>query len=156
MGIKETIEKSSRRVGSQRKLAELLGMPEQTLSNLKNGRAHSYQLHAQIAAAGGFEEEARRILLQGMADQLNEVIPHEAEAKKGLEAILKAFKQTSLRALRVNQILPQDWHPFTRSLTGHKTLHSRGMLTIFGTQLRPGIATSSTVGLHPLNNLGRG
>lgn len=95
MEIKETIEKAAKNVGSQRKLAELLGMPEQTLSNLKNGRSHSFQMHAQIAAAGGMHEEARYILLQGMADQLNDSIPHEAEAKKGLQAILKAFPKTA-------------------------------------------------------------
>ncbi len=95
MEIKETIEKAAKNVGSQRKLAELLGMPEQTLSNLKNGRSHSFQMHAQIAAAGGMHEEARHILLQGMADQLNDSIPHEAEAKKGLQAILKAFPKTA-------------------------------------------------------------
>lgn len=95
MSIKETIEKSSKNVGSQRKLAEILNMPEQTLSNLKKGRAHSFQLHAQIAAAGGMEEEARRILLQGMADQLSDEIPHEAEAKNGLLAILKAFPEVA-------------------------------------------------------------
>lgn len=115
MSIKETIEKASANVGSQRKLAELLGIPEQTLSNLKKGRPFSHQLHAQIAAAGGMEEEARRILLQGMADQLNESIPHEAEAKNGLLAILKAFpkiaKHKSSHAARfILQIPPKNRH----------------------------------------------
>ncbi|MDH1903412.1 helix-turn-helix domain-containing protein [Comamonas aquatica] len=94
MEIRKTIEDAAKRVGSQRKLAELLGMPEQTLSNLKNGRPHSYQLHAQIAAAGGMEDEARRILIEGIAGQLDDKIPHEAEAKAGFLAMLKAFPKS--------------------------------------------------------------
>lgn len=108
MGIKETIEIAAKNVGSQRKLAELLEMPEQTLSNLKNGRPHSYQLHAQIAAAGGMEEEARRILIEGIADQLDEKIPHEAEAKAGFLAMLKAFPKSLFSDLWRVQILAKD------------------------------------------------
>lgn len=105
MGIKETIEKAARNAGSQRKLAELLGMHEQTLSNLKKGRPHSYQLHAQIAAAGGMAEEARRILIEGIAEQLDEKIPHEAEAKAGFLAMLKAFPKSLFSDLWRVQIL---------------------------------------------------
>lgn len=97
MKIEETIEKAVQAVGSQRELARLAGIKEQHLSNFKNGRPCSYQLHAQIAAAAGMEEDARRILLQGMADQLSEEIPHEAEAKNSLLAILKAFPEGAKR-----------------------------------------------------------
>lgn len=105
MSIKETIEKAAINAGSQRKLAELLGMHEQTLSNLKKGRPYSYQLHAQIAAAGGMAEEARRILIEGIAEQLDEKIPHEAEAKAGFIAMLKAFPKSLFSDLWRVQIL---------------------------------------------------
>lgn len=91
MDIKETIEKAVLVVGSQREVARLIGEREQHISDFKRGRPCSYQKHAQIAAIAGMEEEAKRIILQGMADQLSDEIPHEAEAKKGLLAILKAF-----------------------------------------------------------------
>lgn len=95
MNVQETIEKAVKVVGSQRELARLIGEREQHISDFKRGRPCSYQKHAQIAAVAGMEEEARRILLQGMADELRDDVPHEAEAKKGLLAMLKAFKQTS-------------------------------------------------------------
>lgn len=95
MSISDTIEAATKAVGSQKELAALLGIPETHLSGFKKGRPCSYQKHAQIAAAAGMEEEARRILLQGMADQLSDSIPHEAEAKNGLLAILKAFPEVA-------------------------------------------------------------
>ena len=123
MGIKETIEIAAKNVGSQRKLAELLEMPEQTLSNLKKGRPHSYQLHAQIAAAGGMEEEARRILIEGIADQLDEKIPHEAEAKAGFLAMLKAFPKSLFNDLLRVQILAKHG-PFCSGTGGYWMLQA--------------------------------
>lgn len=123
MGIKETIEKAARNAGSQRKLAELLGMHEQTLSNLKKGRPHSYQLHAQIAAAGGMGEEARRILIEGIAEQLDEKIPHEAEAKAGFLAMLKAFPRSLFNDLLRIQILAKNG-PFCSGAGGYWMLQA--------------------------------
>lgn len=91
MQIADTIAAATKVLGTQKALADLLGIQETHLSGFKKNRPCSYQMHAQIAAAAGMEEEARRILLQGMADQLDDKIPHEAEAKNGLLAILKAF-----------------------------------------------------------------
>lgn len=115
MKISETIDKTVAVVGSQRELARLIGEREQHISDFKRGRPCSYQKHAQIAAVAGMQEEARRILLQGMADQLNESIPHEAEAKNGLLAILKAFpkvasSKSSIAIRFITQILAQNWH----------------------------------------------
>ena len=95
MEISKTIEKAVAVVGSQRELARLIGEREQHISDFKRGRPCSYQKHAQIAAVAGLEEEAKRILLQGMADQLNSDLPHEAEAKNALLAILKAFPKVA-------------------------------------------------------------
>lgn len=111
MTLTETIEKAVEVVGSQRALARLIGEREQHISDFKKGRPCSYQKHAEIAAVAGLEEEARRILLKGMANSLREDIPHEAQAKAGLLAMLKAFpndryeneqiKRLLLRALRL-------------------------------------------------------
>jgi DNA-binding transcriptional regulator YdaS (Cro superfamily) len=94
MSISDTIEAATKAVGSQKALAALLGIPESHISGFKKGRPCSYQKHAQIAAAAGLEEEARRILIEGIADQLDEKIPHEAEAKAGFLAMLKAFPKS--------------------------------------------------------------
>ncbi|MGJ7465289.1 hypothetical protein [Comamonas testosteroni] len=95
MDLSETIDEAVKRVGSQRKLASMLNMSEQNLSGFKRGRPCSYQKHAEIAAAAGMEEEARHILIQGMADSLRDDLEHEAQAKAGLLAMLKAFPISS-------------------------------------------------------------
>lgn len=91
MSIAETIDAASKAVGSQKALANLLGMPETHLSGFKKGRPCSYQKHAQIAAAAGMQELAIRILLEGMSKTLSDDIEHEAQAKAGLQAMLQAF-----------------------------------------------------------------
>ncbi len=95
MSIAETIAQAAQAVGSQKELARRLGIPPNHLSAYKNGtRPYSYQKHAEIAAAAGLDEEARRIIVQGVADSLRDNVPHEAEAKKGFLAMLAAFPQT--------------------------------------------------------------
>ncbi|WP_120969266.1 hypothetical protein [Comamonas sp. lk] len=95
MDIAQTIDTAVKIVGSQRRLAELLQIPESNISGFKKGRPCSYQKHAEIAAAAGMEEEARHILIQGMADSLRDDLEHEAQAKAGLLAMLKAFPISS-------------------------------------------------------------
>ncbi len=94
MNPSETIEKAVAVVGSQRALAELLGIHQQNISGYKKGRYCSYQMHAQIAAVAGLEDLALRILIDGMANTLNDEVRHEAQAKAGLKAMLAAFPQT--------------------------------------------------------------
>lgn len=96
MTLVETIERAVSVAGSQRELARLLGEREQHISDFKRGRRPcSYQKHAQIAAVAGMEEEAIRILLQGIADSLNDSYSHEAQAKAALTAMLNAFPESS-------------------------------------------------------------
>lgn len=100
MNLSDTIEKAVAVVGSQRALAELLGVHQQNISGYKKGRYCSYQMHAQIAAVAGLDDLALRILIDGMANTLNDEVAHEAQAKAGLKAMLAAFPQTSLNRLR--------------------------------------------------------
>lgn len=104
MNISETIERAAKIVGSQKALAELLGEKESSLSAFKRGRPCSYKKHAQIAAVAGMQEEARRILIQGMIDSLSDDVPHEAEAKAGFIAMLKAFPESLFSGL-LRQVL---------------------------------------------------
>ncbi|PJI98085.1 hypothetical protein CLU85_2890 [Acidovorax sp. 69] len=94
MTVTEIIDQAASKVGSQRKLAELLGIKEQNLSGFKKGRYCSYQQQAQIAAAAGMQELAIRILLEGIAGGLSDDIAHEAHAKAGLQAMLQAFPES--------------------------------------------------------------
>lgn len=87
MSIAETIEAATRAVGSQKALAQLLGIPETHLSGFKKGRPCSYQKHAQIAAAAGMREEAVRILIEGMASGLSDDVEHEALIKGALDQV---------------------------------------------------------------------
>ena len=99
MQLQETIKRAVEVVGSQRELARLIGEREQHISDFKRGRPCSYQKHAEIAAVAGMHEEARHILIAGMAESLRDDVEHEAQAKAGLLAILQAFplKQTTTR-----------------------------------------------------------
>lgn len=109
MKLQETIKKAVEVVGSQRELARLIGEREQHISDFKRGRPCSYQKHAQIAAVAGMNEEATRILLEGMAESLRDDVEHEAKAKAGLKAMLAAFPQTLLNRLRRrSDIWPED------------------------------------------------
>ena len=91
MNISDTITRAAKIAGSQKALAELLGEKESSLSAFKKGRPCSYQKHAQIAAAVGLKEDAVRILIEGMAQSLDEQSEHEAQAKLALISMLKAF-----------------------------------------------------------------
>ena len=102
MSIAETIEAATKAVGSQKALAQLLGIPETHISGFKKGRPCSYQKHAQIAAAAGMREEAVQILIEGMASGLSDDVEHEALIKNGLDqvragvlAMLNAFPPES-------------------------------------------------------------
>jgi len=97
MKAAEVIEKAVEILGSQRALAKAVGMREQHISDFKRGRAISHQKLAEIAAAAGMHEEARRIIVQGFADTLRDDVPHEAEAKKGFLAMLKALPEKAKR-----------------------------------------------------------
>jgi transcriptional regulator with XRE-family HTH domain len=94
MNVSDTIEKAIANGMSQRELARLTGESEQHISGFKKGtRPCSYQRHAQIAAAAGLQERATRILLEGMAESLDDNSPHEKQAKAGLLAMLQAFPE---------------------------------------------------------------
>lgn len=109
MNVAKTITEAAKVFGSQKALAEALGEKESSLSAFKKGRPISYQKHAQIAAVAGMQEEATRIILEGMAESLRDDVEHEAKAKAGLAAMLAAFPQTLLNRLRRrSDIWPED------------------------------------------------
>lgn len=94
MNVAKTIKNAAKVFGSQKALAAALGEKESSLSAFKKGRAISYQKHAQIAAVAGLQEEATRIILEGMAESLRDDVEHEAKAKAGIAAMLAAFPET--------------------------------------------------------------
>lgn len=123
MNAAEVIEKAVEVLGSQRTLAKAVGIREQHISDFKRGRAISPQKLAEIAAAAGMHEEARRIILQGFADTLRDDIPHEAEAKAGFLAMLKAFPKSLFNDLLRIQILAKNG-PFCTGAGGYWMLQA--------------------------------
>lgn len=91
MSLKELIRKATYNAGSQKALAEMIGVSAQNLSGFKRDRPCGYKKRAQIAAIAG--EDPVRILIEGFADELDEAIPHEAAARAGLKAMLDAFPE---------------------------------------------------------------
>lgn len=125
--LKETIEMAAAQVGSQRALAKLLGEQDSTISAFKNGRACSYQKHAQIAAAAGLQDRAVRILLEGMASTLSDDLAHEAQAKAGMLAMLSAFPPeeaptSESEEMKVNSSSRHRWRLLIQILAQYRHL----------------------------------
>ena len=90
MSLKNTIEKATQIVGSQSKLAEMIGESASHISAFKAGRRYcGYKKRAAIAAIAG--ENMARAMLEAIAEDLDDQVPHEAEAKAAFMAILRAF-----------------------------------------------------------------
>jgi DNA-binding transcriptional regulator YdaS (Cro superfamily) len=93
MSFNSTIEKAISVAGNQANLAELIGETQSHISGFKNGkRACGFKKRAHIAAIAS--ENPTRAVLETIVEELDDAIPHEAEAKKGILAMLKAFPQT--------------------------------------------------------------
>lgn len=104
MDIKETIERAVAVVGSQKALAELIGEAPAHISGFKNGRPCGYQKHARIAAIAGLEDRAIRILIEGIANSLDEKVAHEGKAKLALLAVLNAFPEEKTTIARARGV----------------------------------------------------
>ncbi len=89
MSLNDTIAKAAANAGSQKALAEMIGVSPQNLSDYKRGRPCGYRKRAQIAAIAG--ESPLRALLEGISEEMRDDIPHEAEAKAAFRAMLDAF-----------------------------------------------------------------
>lgn len=149
MSLKETIEKASEIAGSQRNLAEQLGVSEQNLSGYKRGRPCGLRMRAKIAAIAG--EDATRLLLEGMVEELDESVPHEAAAKAGIQAMLTAFPPETDEP---REVVEKRWRKrsetnlLERRRTGlfdavHSTLHN-GLRHIKGlSEAAQGVITGS-------------
>lgn len=90
--LNKLIDRATLAAGSQKALADRIGVAPQAISNFKKGRPCGFRKQAQMAAIAG--EDPLPILMQGFADSMDAHIPHEAAAKDTLQAILKAFPQT--------------------------------------------------------------
>lgn len=89
MSLEELIKKATYNAGSQKALAELIGVSAQNLSDFKRGRPCGYRKRAQIAAVAG--EDPIRVLIQGFSDELDDSIQHEAEFRTTLKWMLDTF-----------------------------------------------------------------
>lgn len=90
MPLNLSIEKASKIVGSQRKLAELLGERETHLSNMKHGtRPCTIEKRIKIAEIAG--DDPQRAIIEGLIAQLNPNVELQAGAAKMLQSMLDAF-----------------------------------------------------------------
>lgn len=90
MSLKNTIEKAAAIAGSQTALAELVGETPSHISAFKKGTRYcGYKKRAAIAAIAG--ENVARAMIEAIAEDLDDQVPHEAEAKAAFMAILRAF-----------------------------------------------------------------
>lgn len=86
MSLNELIRKAAYNAGSQKALAEQLGVHPQHVSGFKKNRPCGYRTHAHIAAIAG--EDPAPILIEGFYNELNESIPHEAAFRATLKWML--------------------------------------------------------------------
>lgn len=94
MQLEKTIDKAIEVVGSQKALAEMIGVAPQHLSNFKNGTRYcGYKKQAQIAAIAG--EDPTRVILEAMAADLDENDEIQKGAKEMIQAMLDAFPNHS-------------------------------------------------------------
>lgn len=94
MSLKQSIEKAVEIAGSQRALAQKIGVTEQHLSSFKSGQRYcGYKKQAQIAAIAG--EDPTRVILEAMAADLDDNDETQQGAKAMLQAMLDAFPNRS-------------------------------------------------------------
>lgn len=97
MPLADTVTKAIKKAGTQQKLADLIGEDQSNISAFKRGtRACGTKKRAHLAAIA--EEDAARLIIEGVIESLSDDTPHEAEAKKGLMAMLDAFPEKAWRS----------------------------------------------------------
>lgn len=103
MSLVFAIDTAARIVGSQNKLAALLGMPGPNLSEIRKGkRACPLSIRAQIAQIAG--HDTKRAIFEGLAAKLDPEDPWEAEALATLQAIIDAFPEAGEEAKSPTEI----------------------------------------------------
>lgn len=95
MSLNDTIAKAVLAAGTQKALAEMIGETNAHISDFKKGRPCGPKKRAHLAAIA--KEDPARVVLEGVAEALSDDIPHEAEAKKGILAMLAAFPEKAWR-----------------------------------------------------------
>lgn len=90
MSLVSSIEKASKIVGGQAKLAEVIGVYPTHLSNMKQG-TRPCTLDKRIAIAQLAGDDPYRAVIEGLAAQLSDEDEIQAGAKKMLQAMLDAF-----------------------------------------------------------------
>lgn len=90
MPLNLTIAKAASKAGNQRALAKMLDVPEQHVSNWKNGsRPCSIETRVRIAEIAG--DDPTRAIVEGMIAQLDQSVELQAGAAKMLQSMLDAF-----------------------------------------------------------------
>lgn len=92
MSLVFSIDAAAEIVGSQNKLAEMLGIKGPNLSEMRNGkRACPIGMRARIATIAG--HDTTRAILEGLADKLDPDDEYEKQALLQLSALINAFPE---------------------------------------------------------------
>ncbi|MGC1176063.1 hypothetical protein [Polaromonas sp.] len=90
MPLKDTIETASAAAGNQSKLAAMIGVTPQNISDYKNGRLTcGLKKRIQIAEIAGVDR--LRTIFEYFEDSLDATDEYEAQAKATIRAMLDAF-----------------------------------------------------------------
>lgn len=102
MPLIETINRASAVVGSQNKLAEIVGASSGSLSDMKAGRKHCpLTMRARIAHIAGIDPKLE--MIEALTEELGDTDPFELELKQGLSAILHAFSKSGDPPLEIDE-----------------------------------------------------
>ena len=90
MSLQQLIEAAAEKAGSQKQLAELLGMHKSNITQMKTGeRPCNLRTRAKLAEIAGYD--LKTAVIEGVIEEFEGGTATEMEAAKGLKAILKAF-----------------------------------------------------------------
>lgn len=96
MPIKELIDKATEVVGTQTQLAERIGMRQQDISGVRNGR-RTISLERRIALAEIADYDLKVAAMEDVIDRLDTNDPTQAEIATQLKAVIDAFPNAGWR-----------------------------------------------------------
>lgn len=87
MPIKELVDKATEKAGTQTRLAEMLGMRQQEISGVRNGK-RPISLERRIAMAEIADYDLKVAVLEDIIERLDKKIPVQAELAAQLQAVV--------------------------------------------------------------------
>ena len=96
MPIKELVDKATEIAGTQADLANRLGMRQQEISEVRNGR-RKISLERRIALAEMADYDPKVAAIEDIIERLDASEPMQAELATQLQAVIEAFPNAGWR-----------------------------------------------------------